>query len=380
VALTGLSVERLSGSRRAGVFAALWVVIFIGALKPERIAMNDPHILGMAFVALGFYAYVRAPESARWLRISALAFVAGLFTKQSLLAFPCAVGIQLLLTSRKRFVTWVSTGAAASLALLILTFVFDGSHSLEHMALPRVYSYEFFLSNAVWYLLMFQTAILACLAWCFRASLSNRTTVLVWSFAAANLLGFWFSAGAGADLNHLFDPAVSMAMIGGVALPYAVRASEKVRFRSGLLTVLLVLPFSLGVLTMLTPHIQEDAATFRSIPELEQEFAGAVQFVKAQPGPALCESLLVCFEAGKPEEYDAFQIDQMIKTGKVQEAEVLKLLDGRHFSTIQLVANAGDPIAPAGRPRFSQAFMVHLLNDYRLAMRTNSYAIFSPKR
>lgn len=332
-------------------------MIFVGALKADRIAMNDPHLLGMAFVAFGFYAYVRQPESPKWLRISAVAFVLGLFTKQTLLAFPLAAGIQLLLTSRKSFFTWLWTGVAASVALLVLTFALDGSHFPEHLAFPRVYSYAFFLTNPVWYLLFFQTAIIVALVWCFG---NARINLLVWAFALSHLLAFFFAAGAGADLNHLFDPAVAVAMIGGAALPYAVWAGERVRYGNALLAILLTVPFFLGTLTMLAPHIQEDAATSRSIPQLEQEFAGGVDFVRSHPGPELCDA-----------------VDQLVKTGRVPEAAILRLLDEHHFSTIQL--NSDEPIAPAERRRFSQAFMTRLLNTYQVAMRTGSFVIFTPK-
>ncbi len=375
--LTALTVHRLTRSRRSAAFSALSLIIFIGALKADRIGMNDPHLLGMAFVAFGFYAYVRDPGSTKWLRISAVAFALGLFTKQTLLAFPCAVGIQLLLTSRKRFFAWLWTAVGASVFLLVMTFALDGSHFLEHLAFPRVYSYAFFLSNTVWYLLFFQTAIIASLAWCFGNALSSRNSLLVWAFALAHLMAFFFAAGAGADLNHLFDPAVTLAIIGGIALPYAVWVSQRVRFRSVLLAILLTVPFCMGALTMLAPRIQEDASTLRSIPQIERDFAGAVDFLRSRPGPALCESLLLCFEAGKPEEIDAYDVDQLVKTGRVPESAILRLLDERHFSTIQLVTS--EPIAPAERTRFSQAFMTRLLTKYQPAMQTNSYAIFTPK-
>jgi hypothetical protein len=379
VALTSLTVQRLTGSWRSAAFSALFVVIFIGGLKSERIAMNDPHQLGMAIIAFGFYAYVRSADSPLWLRISAAAFVIGLFTKHSLLAFPIAVAIQLLITSKKRLIEWIATGAATAVLLLVLTFVVDGSHFFEHLALPREYSYAFFLSNTVWYLLMFQTAILLALAWCFRTKLREPESVLVWAYAAATTLGFWFSAGGGADLNHLFDSLVAIAMIGGVALPYAVFISERVRYSPALLTVLIVLPFSLGVLTMLPPRVQEDLQTSHTIPQQEQDSSAAVQFLKARPGPALCEQMVICFEAGKPEEYDAYEIDQFLRTGKVSESEVLKLLDSRHFTAIQLLMDSSHPIAPVERPGFSQAFMTHLLNGYKPALQTSSSAIMVPK-
>jgi len=379
--LTGMSASRLSGARRSGWFAALWVVIFIGALKSERIGMNDPHLLGMAFIALGFYGYIRSLDGdTRWLRISAVAFVFGLFTKHTLLAFPIAAAAHLLLTSPKRLKTWIITGAIAGVTLLIATFALDGSHFFEHLAFPRVYSYASLLSNTVWYLLIFQTAIIASLVWCFRAKLRAPEGTLILAFALSTALAFFFSAGAGSDLNHLFDPAVSVALIGAAALPYAVWASEAVRFRKTLLGVLLIAPFSLGVLTMLAPRVQEDLATSRSIAGVEQEYASAVEFLKSHPGPALCEHMLVCFDAGKPDEYDPYQVDQLIKTGKLPERDILKMLDDRYFASILLLADASHPIAPVDRTIFSQAFMAHLLNDYKVAMTTGAYAILIPNR
>jgi hypothetical protein len=123
--------------------------------------------------------------------------------------------------------------------------------------------------------------------------------------------------------------------------------------------------------------MQEDATTSRSIPQLEQEFAGAMEFVRSHPGPALCESLLMCQEAGKPLEFDPYAVDQLVKTGRVPQAAILRLLDERHFATIQL--NTNEPIGPVERSRFSQAFMTKLLTVYQPAVQTGSFVIFTPK-
>ena len=178
-------------------------------------------------------------------------------------------------------------------------------------------------------------------------------------------------------MNHMFDPVIALAMIGGVALPYAVWLSDRVRFPKTLLTILIALPCTLGVITMLPPRIQEDSATSHNDAQLEQEFTSAVDFVKSHPGPALCENLLLCFEAGKPFEFDPYAVDQLVKTGHVPEAAILRQLDEHHFSTISLLAT--EPIGPAARGRFSQAFMVRLLNRYKPAVQSSSNAIFVPK-
>jgi hypothetical protein len=379
LALSALAVHRLSGSRRAAAFTALLIAIFMGALKPDRIGMNDPHLLGMAFGGLGFYAYVRDSDSPFWLRLSAVSFVAALYTKQTLLAFPLAVAVHLFLANRKRFWGWVAAGAAAGVTLLALVLVFAGSHFFEHLMLPRAYTYSGLLGNIVWYLLFFQTSIVIALVWCFRQRLASPAGLLVPSFALAHVLAFWFCAGGGADLNHLFDPIVALAMIGGLALPYAAMAAERVRHGGALLAILLTLPFCLGILAMLPTHVEEDLNTRRSIPRLEQDFSASVQFLRSQPGPALCETLLLCYEAGKPNEYDLFVMDQAVKSRFVAERDLLKLLDSRHFSVIQLDIPAGDQIDTAERFRASSAFMQRLAADYKVAARTSAFTFFTPK-
>ncbi|SPF37669.1 hypothetical protein SBA4_2040013 [Candidatus Sulfopaludibacter sp. SbA4] len=41
--------------------------------------------------------------------------------------------------------------------------------------------------------------------------------------------------------------------------------------------------------------------------------------------------------------------------------------------------NGNEPIGPAERPRFSQAFMKKLPGTYQPAMQTGSFVIFTPK-
>ena len=131
---------------------------------------------------------------------------------------------------------------------------------------------------------------------------------------------------------------------------------------------------------MLPQRIPSDIARNRlGTPALEAEFANAVKFVRAQPGPALCENLLLCYEAGKPETYDAFAVDQAIKTGHLQEQRVLQLLADHHYGLVQIEVGQSEALAPVARHRFSAAFMAQLLASYRLAARSSRHALFIPK-
>ncbi|MGO9257722.1 MAG: ArnT family glycosyltransferase [Bryobacteraceae bacterium] len=120
VALAAMIVRRLTGHWRYAAYAGACFLIWIAAYKPDRVGMNDPQFLGMVLSMGGLYCFVRGPESAQWLRWSAVLFVVSIFTKHSLLALPCAAAMQLLLTNRKRLATWLAAGAPAGFSLLLL--------------------------------------------------------------------------------------------------------------------------------------------------------------------------------------------------------------------------------------------------------------------
>ena len=88
---------------------------------------------------------------------------------------------------------------------------------------------------------------------------------------------------------------------------------------------------------------------------------------------------MLCFQAGKPESFDAFAVDQAIKTGHLAEQDVLQLVASRRFGAIEIDYYPTDPVRAVARHRFSAAFMTQLLANYRLAYRDNRYAVFIPR-
>jgi hypothetical protein len=375
---TALIVQRLSNSWRRGTYAGLCWLIWLAAFDPNRIGFNDPHLLGMALNLAGLYCFVRAPESTRWLCWSAVVFASSLFAKQTLLAFPAAVAIQLLLTSRRRLAIWLAAAASASLILLLLTLGLDGAYFLDHLMVPRTYSIGDLANNAGKYLLFIQVAFAAALIWAFRSASSGLSRVLIWAFAVAHIMGTVTSGGNGASVNHLFDAMVATAMIVGVGLPGLERVIEGARFPRALLAVLLIVPFFISSFMVLPWRLPKDLARQeKETPQLEAEFAAATKFLKSQPEPALCESLLLCFEAGKPATYDPYTVDQAVQTGRMRAQSVLDLIGSRHFRAIEIDFDATEPIRPSARGRFPAEFMRLLLANYRLALRTSRYAIFT---
>jgi hypothetical protein len=376
--LIGLTVRQISGATRYGVYAGLCWLIWIAAFDTARIGFNDPHLLGILINLAAFYIYWRDSESTRSLILSAALFSLSLFTKQTLVIFPAAVALDLFLTSKKRFVVWLGTAVGSSALFLLLTFAVDGSYFFQHLMLPRQYSVTDMWSNTVLYVTFVQIAFVAALYWALRYRHAGRERMLVWIFSAGYLFGIYLVGGNGAGVNHFYDAMIATTMICGLLAADFEGLAESAPYPRAMLAGLLILPFFISSFLVLPRRIPYDLVRYDGTPALSKEYETAIAFIRSRPGPALCESLMVCFEAGKPEIYDAFAVDQAIKTGHLDERYVLNLLATRHYSSIVISYNPAEALRPVARQRFSQGFMNQLHQNYHPAYRDSRYAIFVP--
>jgi len=390
--LVALIVKRGGGSRQAAIFSFLLYEIAVALMLPDRIGMNDPQLLAEALSVAGFYFYVRNPISSRLLCVSALLFCLAGFTKQTLIVFPAAVAIDLLFRSRRAFVTWAGAMVLFAGLLAALTFSIDGRYFALHLMSKRAFSYSMAWSQFHRYALLFQSLLVIATAWSISALRTRRVFAL--AFVFANALAFLLAGGAGVDLNIFFNALAATVIACGFAL-------SDIRFalpgwRPAVVNSAGVLMF--GLLFMSTMifapgQLRRDREKLRTLPALESEFSSSVEFVKARPGPALCESLLLCYKAGKPFEYEPFSVRDQINTGLIKEDEVLELLKTHHFQIVEIALRsdeqnlkewadlrtslASDQTDPDRQRRFTPNFMKELLADYHLSKRTSEMALFS---
>jgi len=391
-----LIVRRGGASWQIAVFSFLLYEIAIALLRPNRIGMYDPQLLGEALSTAGLYFYFRNPVSNRLLCVSALLFCLAGFTKHNLIVFPAAVAIDLLLRSRRAFLTWaavmlLSAGFLTGMALLI-----DGRYFPTHLmgGGGRSYSYWIAWSNYHKYVEKFQALLVIGTAWSICAFRSRR--VLASAFILSHILAFLLAGGFGVDLNIFFNALVATAIACGLALSDITFPSMSLR--PALLNSAAALMFAvlfISVLTFAPGQLRRDRELNRLLPARETEFNSAVEFVKTRPGPSLCESLLLCYEAGKPFEFEPYSVQDMIKTRRLREDEVLQVLRTHRFQTVQIALRSdeeplkdwidlraslsSDQKDPDKERRFTPNFMRELLNDYQLSKRTSDMAIFCPK-
>ncbi len=378
-------------------FSFLLYEIAIALLRSDRIGMYDPQLLGEALSTAGLYFYFRNPTSTRLLSTSAVFFCLAGFTKHNLIVFPAAVAVDLLFRSRRAFVTWAGAMVVSAGLFTAMTLLIDGRYFLVHLmggGGGRTYSYHMAWSQFHHYAERFQSLLVIATAWsicCFRSR-----PLFAAAFVLSHLLGFLLAGGFGVDLNIFFNALAVTVIICGLALSDITGALSGLRSPvSNSTAALMCAFFFISIMLFVPGELRRDREGLRALPVQEKEFGAAVEFVKSRPGPALCESLLLCYEAGKPFEYEPFSVRDEINTGRIRESDVLQLLKTNHFLTVQidlrpdevgldktadLYASLGsDQKALDTERRFTPNFMKELLEDYQLSKRTREMAIFCPK-
>lgn len=372
-------VQHYTGRWRISIYAALLFGMALAVFMPDRVGMNDPQLLGLAWSVVGLWLYARNPRSNWLLCASALAFGISLFTKQNLLSFPAAVGLHLLLKRAWRpLAVWSAALAVTAGSLLLLTFRWDGPYFFLHLLAPRTYSFLGGWNNISPYLLEFQVIFAAAVLWSAYYATWPLRNLLAIAFVLAHIFGFAFAGGDGVVGNVLFEGLVMLAAITAIGIGDLESKLITLRFGHGLLLLALTMPY-LGSLALLPGLVLSERRENKLRPNLDAEFRRAVEFLQNRPGPALCEDLLLCYDAGKPPLYDAFYATSQAKVGRLSEADVVNYIQSSRFPTIAITLPAEQPLAPVSIHRFSEPVLHAILERYRLAFRTSELALLVPK-
>jgi len=365
----GLIVRCSGGTRRTALFALLLYAVGIAILAEDHVGMNDPQLLGECFSAIGLYLYLKHPRSNLLLCLSALAFCIAGFTKQTLITFPLAVALDLLLKSRKAFVIWAGALLSSAGSLLALTIFIDGRYFFVHLLTPRAYLYEVGWRHILTYVSTFQAFLVLGTAWLI-CTLPSRI-LFASAFFLSHLLAFLLAGGDGVDPNIFFNAFMMTVIVCGIAL--ADITSPFARLRPAMpnsgVAAALIMALSMTVLINVPGHLVRDFREIQALRSRENEFRSTVQFVKGRSGPALCESMLLCYEAGKALEYEPFFVRDQLKLDPVHDYKFIQLLRTQHFQTVQINMSEDGKSTDDEEP-FTRNFIRELSQYYVVAMQT----------
>jgi len=338
-------VRWFGGSRFWSSTASLLFLLYVSAETLDYVAMDDPQWLGHAFVTSGALLFLRAQSRARALSLllaSSLLCVAGLFVKHSLIILPLALFLWAVCYSRRGVAVWTLASlawAVVALAAAVHAYGFVMFHDV--FGHQRLMTLNKLLGDATRLLSPLQptvlcTVLLGVIGW------RDRYVKLILVYAAlAGAIGLLFLAGAGVDVNVLFDlviaSSVACGLFGqrfGALLPVPCRLRAPAIIAGAF--AILIFPSWKQALDQGRELVRQDRT------ELPQ-YRDLLTVIAAARGPVACETPSLCYWAGKDFTLDFFNYGMKLRTGVVRNERLKQRLARGDFAYIQTI---GHPAAP----------------------------------
>jgi hypothetical protein len=274
-------------------------------------------------------------------------------------------------------------------AFLGLTRLIAGDDFVNHLFSPRTFSWEGARYHLMKYLRLFKLPLGAIALGAPMALTRDRAILLMWGtisiITATILSGF-----EGTSYNMFQDASVFL----GVAAGVTVSELRKLEFRGRLAKVLVgALPLILAQpILARAPDVAAQAYQSRAMVafnrEKQETFLDDAKYIVNKGGPAICESMLLCYVAGQPFVLDPFNSRQYMLAGKLDQGELIRRIADREFAVIQLRADiCDDPTTQSCHilhyrqkvDRFTDEVLYAIDRYYQLERRSTFGSFYVPK-
>jgi hypothetical protein len=378
--LIGGIVRLVTGSRVGALYAGLCLFAWFASFYDGGRASNDPELLSVAFTTFGLFAYLKGRRRIFWIALSAIAFAVSLFTKHDLIAFPFSIGLHLLITRTWRsLAAFLGAGLGAAGLLLTLSLYLDGPNFFAELLQPRAYSLDNLDYETLHYLLHFIVPLLVGLVLLFRDRATPHRSFLFILLICTHLAAVYFSGGDGVGSNIFYPPVIAVLLTCVITLcRLERRAVTEPRVRRSFRTALVL--STLACVVMVPSRMHHDVIAQHRMQAATKAAQQAIEYLEAAKGPAICEDLLLCYEADKPMDYDPYHVEDQILIGRLQESSILAMVTSHQYAAVQIngMVDAAS-LAQRKDERFSKPFLRTLLAQYRPVLVTPTYSIFLPR-
>jgi hypothetical protein len=341
------------------------------------VGVDDPQMLAHPFFLAGLLVYLTGPLGNSVLAAIAFLFLLGGNIKQNLLPIPISVLLDLFFRSRARvvrFLLFVSIFLGASIAMEILV---GGPFFISKLLTPRTYSvtkaYHQFLVSYVWLQLPLAVATLEAI----RQLRDPRGRAIALYFFASLLVGVASGGGSGVNINTYFDNFLAMSILMGTCLDLCWKLPLPTLGEGRRVRIAAPLVLYFCVLMIFGFRYSNLPGMLSQLPNREKVYHSEVSFLAAQPGPALCESLLRCYDAGKPYVYDPFNSTSLVGFGKLDSREIVDQIGQRRYGAIE----TSMPVTDFERPNelFPNEVLEAIHRHYAVGWRDFECVIYIPR-
>ncbi|HYZ41361.1 MAG TPA: hypothetical protein VE687_12160, partial [Stellaceae bacterium] len=345
--LATIATRRFGGSRADAVFGAGCALGFCYIVAPAWIMVDDPQTLAEAVTLGGLVCYISRPPDRASLLCSASLIVLGGFIKHNGEAIAIAITLDLAIRSPRRLPFWLASCGGFGAVFLVLTRAIAGGGFIGHLLSPRIFTWHGVHYHLMKYLRAFKFPLLTVIIGCRLVFPGDRFILAAWG-GASILLASIFAGFEGASYNMFQDAAVFLGIAAGVMFSelrrtIAAAAGRRTftKLLAGLAPCLLVQPILTRAPNALV-QLYHSPALLAANRRSEEAFLADAKFISDARGPAICESLLLCYTAGQPFILDPFNSRQYILSGRLDETELIRRIAAREFAVVQLRADICD--------------------------------------
>lgn len=369
--LVGVCILEMGGRRTEAAVISLFVLIFVAMVAGHYVAMADPQWLAHAVQLFGLYLLLKSQNRGSLFYLSIFMMVVAGFIKHNLIVLPLAVFLWLLVSDRASVARFMAVGLSATGFLL---FTFTTVHGMNFL-------HGLFLDCREWHLehvsrmihrrfAEFSGVLMLGISGCILLPQSETRILLLFYFILACLWGAFISGGSGVDVNALFDVVIAAALIAGALLRHADRMEYRSQSRTSLFSVF-VLAGLVTTVAMPLPYKMIKVLEFWKTSNLKiVAIANDIRYLSDTQGPAMCETLALCYWADKTFEVDFFMTGQKIKAGVIDRSKLTKLIESGYFSVIQISHNSGQS------DRFDAAVNRTISNNYHIDRKSTFSGVF----
>jgi len=375
--LIALIVRKLTGNLAPAFFAGFFCLGLFCTHATKYVGMYDPQMLAQVFFLSGLLLYISTAPTLGAVLAIALLFIVGGNIKHSLIQFPIAVFIDLCFVSARKAVQFAVVSTILLAASIVLSVKLCGPFFIANVTYPRPYSLLHgildFLYNYGPIMLPFVVAFI----WVIRNRGDDRTRLIRIFFLVSLIVGIGFGGGTGISINVNFANFFAISIVLGLILYDVGRTpslfpNHRNLWKRGYPIVL----SASFVLALFLSHYFNVWNRLQMMPVEQRQFDTETSFIGAQRGPALCESILRCYFAGKEYVYDPFNSTRLVLFHKLDAGELVHKIEVHEYGAIQLHA----PVGSLERPNelFPDAVLDAVSHYYVLGFDDRECAIYVP--
>jgi hypothetical protein len=375
--LVGAIVRRLNGSLLAALLAGLYCLAMFCADADSYVGQDDPQMFAQMFFLGGLLLYLWRRDSLKAIAAAALLFVVGGSIKHNPIDLPLAVLLDLALIARWRALWFAACGLVLAGLSVALNVHFGGAYFVSQMLAPRSYSNAKVVASLIKVFGPLLLPFCVAVAMAFAVRRDRRRRIAAILLGSSLVVGGYFSGGKGVAINALFSAMLATAILLGLFWDTAREARWRWlgrEFAPLLLFAWLLIPW------LLVPWIVtgdwNPVVRLREDMAAQKRFAAETAFLRRRGGPALCESLLRCYVAGKPFAYDPFNATRLMELRRLDGSAMVEDLQRQRYGAVQF----DEPIERERRSeRWAPAIVAAIEANYVPAVVNQDGEIYVPK-